>query len=66
MGKIFGTCGHELKSIDDNILHVKEYDQGKRVVAQICVCDECAKWWEERGYVLEDEKAERKWLEEDK
>lgn len=63
MGKVFGTCGHELRGLSDNVFNVKEYDsEGERVVATICVCDECAKWYRRHRLVLKDEEAENRWF----
>lgn len=58
-----GSCGHELRGVDDNILSIKEYDRsGERVVATICVCDDCIRWYRKHRLILKDKKAEDKWF----
>ena len=67
-GTVTGTCGHELRGVDDNMLTIKEhfndYDEWKikRCIAYVCVCDWCAKEYEKDGIVLHNEQEEKEWL----
>ena len=67
-GTVTGTCGHELRGVDDNMLtikdHFNDYDEWKikRCIAYVCVCDWCAKRYEKDGIVLHNEQEEKKWL----
>ena len=63
MGKVFGSCGHKLRGVDDNILNIKDHNREcEAVVSTICVCDKCARRYRKWGLVLKDKKAEDKWL----
>jgi hypothetical protein len=67
-GTVTGTCGHELRGVDDNELRIKDhfndYDEGliKRCIGCVCVCDKCAKRYEKKGMVLHNEQEEKEWL----
>jgi len=67
-GTVTGTCGHELRGVDDNMLtikdHFNDYDEWKikRCIAYVCVCDWCAKRYEKDGIVLHNEQEEKEWL----
>lgn len=65
---IVGTCGHELTTVQGNILNIKdtaidyEEDTFSNCVATVCVCDRCAKKYERMGMVLHNEQEEKQWL----
>ena len=67
-GTVIGTCGHELRGVDDNMLtikdHFNDYDEWKikRCIAYVCVCDWCAKRYEKDGIVLHNAQEEKEWL----
>jgi len=66
MGEVIGTCGDKLRGVSDNLLTIKEHSQKselcERVLCYVCVCDKCAKEYEEAGIVLHSEQEEQNWL----
>ena len=56
MGAIIGTCGHQVTMEDvEQGLIIKDLDgEGNKVIASICVCQPCRKWYKQHVLVLEN------------
>jgi hypothetical protein len=62
MGKIIGTCGHQIKTVI-NPLHLKSYDrESKPEIRTVSYCPTCERLAYQRGEVLETEEAQKAWL----
>ena len=65
---IIGTCGHELKTVEGNVLRIKDTtidymeDTFSNCVAIVSVCDRCKKIYEKMKMVLHNEQEEKQWL----
>jgi len=68
MGEVIGTCGHQIYWKNDgagfgNLFFVEEYFGEGKGIAQISVCDKCAKWYRRKGNSFKTQDEAMKWLE---
>jgi hypothetical protein len=61
---IIGSCGHRFTEEEGmgNSITIKDWDDGKKCIASICICDECLKWYKKHRRILKNDAAIDKWM----